>query len=199
MKSEWALREDVVEVGRRLYLAGYIRGADGNLSVKISHGEVLITPSRSAKGFLESCSCGHAGESNRGKPAAILGDIFSLGDLPGEERCRGGCPCPPSKDDCIYGRQADYSRWGAAGDHDPLPARNPGYPLRDTVILSHHGIIGVGGDIFEAWATIEHVEACVEVLSIASTLGEITPLPPDKLHELDGIRSLVQQARDRNY
>jgi ribulose-5-phosphate 4-epimerase/fuculose-1-phosphate aldolase len=69
----------------------------------------------------------------------------------------------------------------------------------DAVILSHHGIIGIGGDIFEAWTTIEHVEACVEILSIATSLGGITPLPTSKLRELESIRALVLQARERNF
>jgi len=49
---EWNLRKDICEVARRLYAAGFMTGSDGNLSTILGLNEVLITPSRSCKGFL---------------------------------------------------------------------------------------------------------------------------------------------------
>ena len=45
--------EQIVEVGRRMHAAGMAPGQDGNISVRLSDEEVLITPSRAAKGFLK--------------------------------------------------------------------------------------------------------------------------------------------------
>ncbi|MBM3137351.1 MAG: class II aldolase/adducin family protein, partial [Chloroflexi bacterium] len=50
---ERKLREDICEVARRLYAAGFMAGSDGNLSTILSENEILITPSRLCKGFLQ--------------------------------------------------------------------------------------------------------------------------------------------------
>ena len=220
MKSEWALREDIVEVGKRLYQAGYIRGADGNLSVRMTHDEVLITPSRSAKGFLDPKDLvvvDLQGNLIAGGRQPSLETFFHLAIYREREEVRAVVHAHPPRTIAFTVANRDIPQ-------DVLPEITILFPhgvpvipyetpaterlgeeirtainIADAVILSHHGIIGVGQDIYEAWATIEHVEACVEVLSIASTLGGITSLPRHKLHELEGIRTLVQEARSRNF
>ena len=49
---ERKLREDICEVARRMYNAGFMAGSDGNLSAILGDNEILITPSRLCKGFL---------------------------------------------------------------------------------------------------------------------------------------------------
>ncbi len=49
---EWKLRNDICEVAKRLYHAGFMTGGDGNLSTILGPNEVLVTPSRLSKGFL---------------------------------------------------------------------------------------------------------------------------------------------------
>ena len=53
MSSEARLRADIVEVGRRLYARGYTASNDGNISVRLDGGRLLMTPKGVCKGFME--------------------------------------------------------------------------------------------------------------------------------------------------
>ena len=50
--SEAQLRADIVEVGRRLYARGYTASNDGNISVRLDAGRLLMTPTSVCKGFM---------------------------------------------------------------------------------------------------------------------------------------------------
>jgi ribulose-5-phosphate 4-epimerase/fuculose-1-phosphate aldolase len=50
--SEARLRADIVEVGRRLYARGYTASNDGNISVRLDEGRLLMTPTGVCKGFM---------------------------------------------------------------------------------------------------------------------------------------------------
>ena len=52
MMSEDQLRADIVEVGRRLYARGYTASNDGNISVRLDRGRLLMTPKSVCKGFM---------------------------------------------------------------------------------------------------------------------------------------------------
>ena len=48
------LRADIVEVGRRLYARGYTASNDGNISVRLDAGRLLMTPKSVCKGFMSA-------------------------------------------------------------------------------------------------------------------------------------------------
>lgn len=45
-------RNEIVEVGQRLYSKSFVASNDGNISVRISDNEVMITPSGVSKGYM---------------------------------------------------------------------------------------------------------------------------------------------------
>jgi L-fuculose-phosphate aldolase len=51
--NEAGLRQEIVRVGRLMYQKGFISASDGNISVRLAPGRILITPSGLHKGFLE--------------------------------------------------------------------------------------------------------------------------------------------------
>jgi L-fuculose-phosphate aldolase len=50
----YALRKALVAVARRLDAKGILTATDGNLSIRLDHGAILITPSGSCKGMIEA-------------------------------------------------------------------------------------------------------------------------------------------------
>ena len=57
MPSDYAetcarLKEDIVEVGRRIYNLGFVAANDGNISVRTGDNEILTTPTGVSKGFM---------------------------------------------------------------------------------------------------------------------------------------------------
>src|SRR5678809_1245829 len=57
--EEARLRNAICEIGKLCYAKGYIVGADGNLSARMSDGTILITPAGAMKGFLEPHHVAH--------------------------------------------------------------------------------------------------------------------------------------------
>jgi L-fuculose-phosphate aldolase len=56
MSTESSLRAGIVEVGRRMYARGYTASNDGNISVRLGHDRLLMTPKSVCKGFMTSAS-----------------------------------------------------------------------------------------------------------------------------------------------
>ena len=53
LMSEWKLREEMCEIGRRVYNKGFAAANDGNISYRLSEDRVLCTPTRVSKGFMK--------------------------------------------------------------------------------------------------------------------------------------------------
>ena len=52
MISEHQLRKDMCEVGRRMYHKNFVAASDGNISILMDDGNILVTPSGTNKGRL---------------------------------------------------------------------------------------------------------------------------------------------------
>ena len=52
MTSEYEIKKQICEIGKRIYNRGMVAANDGNISVKISDNEFLCTPTGVSKGFM---------------------------------------------------------------------------------------------------------------------------------------------------
>src|SRR5947209_3946688 len=53
MINEFKLKEQICEIGRRVYAKGFAAANDGNISVRLNDREILCTPTMVSKGFLK--------------------------------------------------------------------------------------------------------------------------------------------------
>ena len=47
------IKQDICDIGRRIYDRGFAAANDGNITVRIGENEVLCTPTMHCKGFLK--------------------------------------------------------------------------------------------------------------------------------------------------
>ena len=52
-QRERLLREEICEIGQRMYLRRMVAANDGNLSVRLSKDEILCTPTGVSKGYMK--------------------------------------------------------------------------------------------------------------------------------------------------
>ena len=52
MAQELGIKKLIVDIGRRLWIHGYVASNDGNVSVLLNENEVLTTPTGVSKGFM---------------------------------------------------------------------------------------------------------------------------------------------------
>jgi len=50
--GEWELKKMIIEIGRRIWVRGFVAANDGNITVKINDDEILTTPTGVSKGFM---------------------------------------------------------------------------------------------------------------------------------------------------
>src|SRR5262245_17782327 len=53
MATTHRLKQDICEIGRRIYAKGFAAANDGNITVRVGENEVLCTPTMHCKGFLK--------------------------------------------------------------------------------------------------------------------------------------------------
>ena len=52
MQTERELRQQIVEIGRRIYELGFVAASDGNVSARLYDGHILTTPTMVCKGRM---------------------------------------------------------------------------------------------------------------------------------------------------
>jgi L-fuculose-phosphate aldolase len=210
MPSRSVAARQIVECCRRLWDAGLIAGADGNVSVRLGPDRILVTPSALLKCEL--------------KP----GDLIEV-DLAGRSRSGGGgrgSRRPSSELDLhlrVYRRRPDCgavvhahppsaTAFAVVGETLPadvlpelilylgpvplVPYAMTGTPaLGDAVepflaehlavLLANHGAVTWGADLAIARVRMESLEHSARILLAARALGQVQRLAPEQVRALD--------------
>src|SRR2546421_5819293 len=53
MINEYKVKEQICEIGRRVYARGFAAANDGNISVRLNDREVMCSPTMVSKGFMK--------------------------------------------------------------------------------------------------------------------------------------------------
>lgn len=207
IELERKLREDICEVARRMYAAGFMAGSDGNLSTILSENEILITPSRLCKGFLqptEIVKIDRQGNQLEGDLPATTEKAVHLAAY--EERpdiCAVAHTHPPilvaftvagldlpksvlPEIEIMFGGRVPLAQYATPGGSALADSIRP--YIRDranhVVLMDHHGLVAVGQDIYQAAIRTEHAEAAAKVIFYARQLGGEKPLSSENVKEL---------------
>ena len=204
MPDSDTIREAIVEIGRRLDRRGLIAGTDGNISVRLESGRIVITPSGTHKGDLSST------------------DLIEV-DIQGKQLSGDGRPSSEMLlhlhvyraradiDACVHAHPPHATAFAVAGQNLPpdvlpevvafigeIPLTAYAPPGTDAVprslepfienhqafLLRNHGLLTVGRNLEEAYNRHETVEHFARILSVARQLGGINRLPEDDLRRL---------------
>jgi len=204
--SESALRQQICEIGALMHRLQLIESISGNISARLPDGNLLITPSGLAKGFMQP-------------------DQLIVIDLNGN-KVRGADDLIPSSETPmhteVYRQRMDVQ--GVVHAHPPhvvalsiagidfqqlqLPeaiimlgnvpttayATPSGTENRDAIasliahhdaiVLAYHGSLTVASDVWTAYLKLESLEHTARILYMVHQLGGGTPLPAHQLEKL---------------
>jgi L-fuculose-phosphate aldolase len=218
--KESSLRSDLCKAAHRLAIAGYMAGSDGNLSTILNADEILITPSRVSKGYMEQhhiVKIDHQGRQLSGElpptseTSMHLAAYEERSDICSVAHCHppmlvaftlAGLNLPSSilpEIEVIFGGEIPIAPYATPGGPDIANSIRPLIRNRSAsvVILDHHGILGVGRDIFQASNYIEHAEAAAKMIFYARQLGGEKPLPHDSLEKLRDVRKRILEMEEQ--
>ncbi len=214
--GETALREAICEVGRRLWTKGFTAATDGNISVRLSSGTFLSTPSGISKGFMKPEDLVLVDAD--GDKIAGTGNVtseFRTHLAAYEERPDIGAVVHAHPPKAVAASLVGVSLAEpllpevvlAIGGIPTVPYATPasaegGKAIRgiirrcDAVIIAKHGTLTVGRDVFAAYLTLEKVEHAAETVLWAKLMGTPEQLSASEIEALHRIqRTYFPEAR----
>jgi L-fuculose-phosphate aldolase len=209
-RSETQLRDDIVELGRRLWARGFVASNDGNISVRLDGDRVLTTPTGVSKGFMttdmmvitDRAGRKISGERNASSELKMhlavydlrpdvqavvhshppLATGFAVAGIPLDKAVLAEVICTLGSIPI-----ADYATPSTA----ELPAAVAQYiKAHDGLLLANHGALTVGSDLYNAYYKMETVEHFAQISLVARTLGGERLLSRDEVRRLQGLRGL---------
>ena len=131
--NEYKLKEQICEIGRRVYAKGFAAANDGNITIRLNDKEVLCTPTMVSKGFLKPediCKVDYDGKQlagTRKRTSEILLHLAVYKNRPDVQRRR---PLPSAACDGVRRRRRADPQVRPAGGRG-LPRRGADRDVRD--------------------------------------------------------------------
>jgi L-fuculose-phosphate aldolase len=207
--SELMIKQDIVEVGKRMYNREFVAANDGNISVRVSENEIIITPTGISKGYMTTEDM---------IKVDLEGNVLSGSKKPSSEMkmhlvcfrnrpdIKAVCHAHPQKatafavarkicegialPEVIFSigslALSDY----ATPTTDELPKSIENIiKTTDAILLSNHGALTVGTDVFDAYYKMETVEHYAGIILYARQLGGEQGLSSEEITKLLKVRS----------
>ncbi|MEI6239115.1 MAG: class II aldolase/adducin family protein, partial [Planctomycetia bacterium] len=198
------LKEEICDIGRRIYNKGFAAGNDGNISFRLGPNEVLCTPTMISKGFMKPsdlCIVDMEGKQiagNRKRSSEILLHLTIMKERPD---IKSVVHChPPHATAFAVAREpipqcvlpevevflgdVPITRYETPGGQKFADTVKPFVKQSNVVILANHGTVSFGETVEKAYWWTEILDAYCRILMLAKDLGRVTFLTKQETKEL---------------
>lgn len=203
--NERAMREEICEIGRRIWQREYVAANDGNITVRLSENEILATPTGVSKGYLTPdmlVVIDRQGNKLRGhmKPSSELKMHRAFYDA--RPDVRSVCHAHPivatgfavaglSLDRCTLPEvvislgSVPLAKYGVPGSPELTQDILDNYVKDyDAFLLANHGVVTIGQTLMNAYYKMETVEHFAKISLVARQLGNENVFSPERAQEL---------------
>ncbi len=207
-----AVASEICDVCRALHARNLLAASDGNVSVRLADGRVVITPSGVSKARLRPAQMvilTREGRPARGEPSSERGMHLAVLNA-----------CPDARA-VVHAHPPTAIAWTVAapnltelssaalpevvltaGTIPIVPYARPGtdavganllpyLPRCRALVLARHGAVCWGESLMEAYCGMERIEHVAQILKAAHELGAITALPSAELAALVQMRARI--------
>jgi L-fuculose-phosphate aldolase len=207
------LREQLTHVSHLLYQKDYNTSLDGNVSIRINDKEILISPSRIHKGFIQPYDfivIDYEGKllRGKGKPTSETPLHLAVYDARKDVNAVIHAHCPNAIAVSIAG--LDLTRMYLT--QPPIPTTHFAMPSSeegateirkyasdyDWVILRRHGAVTFGKDIWEAFLRVEELEQISKVVLASASVGKLTPIDKPHREKLMRLFNSMKEIKTRD-
>ncbi|MDP8236827.1 MAG: class II aldolase/adducin family protein [Candidatus Erginobacter occultus] len=207
MTAEYAIRKEIVEIGRRMYDKDLVAATDGNISSRLDDNRFLITPTGSCLGFLKSSELvlidAEGSPLSPGRPTSEYRlhlevylrrkDVAAIvhGHPP---ICTAFSVAGETLDRCVLPEvvftigAVPTTAYGTPTTDEPPRIVREHIGSCDAMILDRHGTLTVGPTLAEAYYKLEKIEHSARVILAAKTLGRVQVLSPEQVEKLLEVR-----------
>jgi len=205
MSTESDLRDEMVEVGKRLYFRNLVAACDGNISARLGPDAILVTPSGVSKGYfsaqdilkvdLEGRPIGGPGKPTR-EISMHLGIFAARPDVNGIVHAHPPTAtafgCTERRFDNVLLPEVVFELGAIAVSEYALPTTEAVTRSilkvldagTNAVVLANHGAVTMGPSVLQAYYNMETLEAVARVTAIAEQIGTPRYLTSAQLTEL---------------
>ena len=210
MTNEWELRKQIVEIGRRIWIRGYVASNDGNISVKLNENEVLTTPTGVSKGFMTTdmiIKCDRSGKVISGnrdyrpssevkmhldiyKERPDIGSVVHAHPPYATSFAVAGIPlnkCVLPEAIIVIGA-VPIAPYGLPSTMEIPDRARPFIQKSDAILLENHGALTLGSDLLNAYHKMETLEHTASIVWKAIQLGNLNVLPGEERDRLMTLR-----------
>ncbi|MHB8906594.1 MAG: class II aldolase/adducin family protein [Melioribacteraceae bacterium] len=200
----YSLKNDLIEVGKRIYAKGYVASNDGNISVRLDEQKILITPSGVSKGFMKQSDMLIVNLDG----IVLSGDKKPSSELPMhlqiyKERpdVNSVCHAHPvyatgfavagiPLDMCVLPEvivslgTVPLVEYGAPGTNEYFKSMLEYLKDHDAFLLANHGVVTVGKDILGAYHKMETVEHFANIVFVSLQIGKMKTFSREQIEKL---------------
>lgn len=208
--EETRLREAICRIGKLQYDRNYIVASDGNISVRMNDGTLLITPTGAMKGFLEPQHMAHIDMTGKPlsdgpRPSSEVGiHLVSYQERPDIKAiCHAHPPHAVAMTIAGIDLQAPIipEVIVTIGGIPTAPIGTPGTDdlgetIRDLVrcsdvlMMQNHGSVTLGTNLMDAYKKLDLLEHTAKILWLAHVArGGLEPLPKDVVDKMLATRA----------
>lgn len=204
-------RNEIVEIGKRLHAKNYVAANDGNISMRLSYNEIMITPSGVSKGYMDSADMivvdlsGNVIQGSKVPSSEIKmhlavyqerGDVKAIVHAHPQKATAFAVARIPI--DKIALPEVVFSLGMVSLAEYGTPT-TPALPRKvvdkicgaDALILENHGALTVGKDLMDAYYKMETLEHFCSIILYARQLGGEKFLDDAEANKLFAIRKEV--------
>ena len=202
--NEYKIKEQICEIGRRVYNKGFAAANDGNISVRLNDKEIMCTPTMISKGFMKPediCKVDYEGKQIAGTRKRSSEILLHLSVYKHRPDVQAVVHCHPPHATAF------------AVAHEPIPKcvlpevevflgevpiavyETPGGQkfaetivpyLKDcnTILLANHGTVTFGPTLEKAYWNSEIIDAYCNILILSKQLGRVNYFSEGHTREL---------------
>ncbi len=198
------IKQEICEIGDRIYKKGFAAANDGNISYRVSENEVLCTPTLHCKGFLKPediCTLDMEGNQIAGRKKRSSEALLHLEIMKKRPDIKSVVHChPPHATAFAVAREpipqcvlpevevflgdVPITRYETPGGQAFAETILPFVEKSNVIILANHGTVSYGEDVEKAYWWTEILDAYCRILMLSRSLGNVHYLSDQHTHEL---------------
>lgn len=198
------IKQEMCEIGRRVYNKGFAAGNDGNITYRVSENEVLCTPTMVSKGFMvpeDICLVDMEGKQLAGARKRTSEVLLHLTIMKERPDIKSVVHChPPHATAFAVAREAipqcilpeievflgdvPITRYETPGGQKFADTVLPFVKKTNVMILANHGTVSYGETVEKAYWWTEILDAYCRILMLARDLGHVQYFNPNEEREL---------------
>ncbi len=203
------LKQEICDVGHRLYQKGFAAGNDGNITVRLNDNRILCTPTWHSKGRLQPSdivTIDMTGEHISGSKKRSSEALLHLAIYQACPKVNAVVHCHPPHATAfafthqILPRGISPEIEMFLGDVRITPYQTPGTAAfassivpylssANALILANHGTVSYAQHLEQAYWWTEVLDAYCRTLILAKSLGPLQPISAEQLDELQRLKA----------